>query len=382
MKKIAKLSLVTVVALAGLTTANAKPLEEAIKNVDVSGTVVYRYDDRTQENNPTAGFSNESNNTYKIALNLKSKINDDLTLNTRTIIGAGDTNPASVGGSTAASDSEAAFALSQVNFAYTGIENTTIIAGKQAVPSPFAIQVDAIGNENTGTGITGVYNAGAVTIAGTYLNQTNLEAINGQDVAGLGLMSNVGPVALDAWYLNVIEGSANDSGHQAYTLGAKAKIDVVSLYARYSAISHDSNADTESLWKVGAKANLGIIGFGVDYGQTNDVDTVTTGASLAKAKDADGKTSMQGWGLSLEEKSDSSLLKLNVNTKVAGFGLSANYNIFEGALATEDATEYYAQVSQNIGKNFKYYVRLGQVDIDNNADDKGTRGRLHVQYSF
>ena len=44
MKKIAKLSLVAAVAVAGLTTANAQPLEEAIKNVDVSGSVVYRYD--------------------------------------------------------------------------------------------------------------------------------------------------------------------------------------------------------------------------------------------------------------------------------------------------------------------------------------------------
>ncbi|WP_428022395.1 major outer membrane protein, partial [Arcobacter sp.] len=33
MKKIAKLSLVAAVAVAGLTTANAQPLEEAIKNV-------------------------------------------------------------------------------------------------------------------------------------------------------------------------------------------------------------------------------------------------------------------------------------------------------------------------------------------------------------
>ena len=42
MKKIAKLSLVAAVAVAGLTTANAQPLEEAIKNVEVSGSVVYR----------------------------------------------------------------------------------------------------------------------------------------------------------------------------------------------------------------------------------------------------------------------------------------------------------------------------------------------------
>ena len=45
MKKIAKISLVAAVAVAGLTTANAQPLEQAIKGVEVSGSVVYRYND-------------------------------------------------------------------------------------------------------------------------------------------------------------------------------------------------------------------------------------------------------------------------------------------------------------------------------------------------
>ncbi len=44
MKKFAKMSLIAAIAVAG-TTASAQPLAEAIKNVDVSGTVVYRYND-------------------------------------------------------------------------------------------------------------------------------------------------------------------------------------------------------------------------------------------------------------------------------------------------------------------------------------------------
>ena len=40
--KIAKLSLVAAVAVAGLSTANAQSLEQAIKDVDVNGSVVYR----------------------------------------------------------------------------------------------------------------------------------------------------------------------------------------------------------------------------------------------------------------------------------------------------------------------------------------------------
>ena len=68
--KIAKLSLVAAVAVAGFTTANAQPLEEAIKNVDVSGSVVYRYNDASNDasNNGTPVTTNpsSSNNNYKV----------------------------------------------------------------------------------------------------------------------------------------------------------------------------------------------------------------------------------------------------------------------------------------------------------------------------
>ena len=88
MKKIAKLSLVAAVAVAGLTTANAQPLEEAIKNVDVSGSVVYRYnnyDNDNTANNPDS--DNDATNNYKIGLNLASKVNEDVKFNSRFIVG-------------------------------------------------------------------------------------------------------------------------------------------------------------------------------------------------------------------------------------------------------------------------------------------------------
>ena len=70
MKKIAKLSLVAAVAVAGLTTANAQPLEEAIKNVDVSGSVVYRYNDYNGQDDASVGQTSKDDyarNNYKVA---------------------------------------------------------------------------------------------------------------------------------------------------------------------------------------------------------------------------------------------------------------------------------------------------------------------------
>ena len=89
MRKISKISLVAAVAVAGFSTANAQPLEEAIKNVDVSGSVVYRYDNfhnKEKEdaiNGVTSGRQNTDANRYKIGLNLSSKVNDYVKFNSR-----------------------------------------------------------------------------------------------------------------------------------------------------------------------------------------------------------------------------------------------------------------------------------------------------------
>ena len=73
MNKIVKLSLVTAVALAGLTTVNAASLEEAIKGVDVSGLMRYRYDDTKVKD----GKSKQIND-YDIEVNVKIPVNDSI----------------------------------------------------------------------------------------------------------------------------------------------------------------------------------------------------------------------------------------------------------------------------------------------------------------
>ena len=90
MRKISKISLVAAVAVAGFSTANAQPLEEAIKNVDVSGSVVYRYDNA--DNSKVSGAADRTDrNRYKIGLNLSSKVNDYVKFNSRFIVGSKDT---------------------------------------------------------------------------------------------------------------------------------------------------------------------------------------------------------------------------------------------------------------------------------------------------
>jgi ACT domain-containing protein len=397
MKKFAKMSLVAAVAVAGLTTtSSAKALEEAIKNVDVSGTVVYRYDDRQFDQNT----KDKDLNNYKIGLTLKSKVNDDVTAVTRFIVGS-DTDAGFFGLNHAdGADAQAKVTLSNVYFSYTGIANTTVNVGKQGLTTPWTVAIDADGNEQTGTGILALTNVGPVTLAGAYFNQTNLDQSGDVNFTGksnvitLGAMGNIGPVALDAWYLDM------DDQFDTYTLGALAKFDIsdvkLSIGARHTQFDLDKEntlttgdgyKNDHSLTKIELGAKMGIFGANVGYGWTDDEGGV---AGL----DDDAKTAFKGWTMNLNNVNDASLLKLNVNAQVMpALNLALNYNVLDKDKSkesgrTKDLTdkELYLQASYQMSKNFGGYIRFGQAEIedgqDNGKDNDGTIGRLQVQYSF
>lgn len=188
MRKISKLSLVAAVAVAGFSTANAQPLEEAIKNVEVSGSVVYRYDNFGQDkiNGVTKDDAKRSGeNNYKIGLNLSSVVNDYVKFNSRFIVGSKDHGgfaslkagrDGNTTGSNAGADAQADVSLSNAYFGFTAIPNTVINIGKQGLTTPYTVATDINGNEQTGTGILALTNVGPVTAGAGYFNNTNLNA--------------------------------------------------------------------------------------------------------------------------------------------------------------------------------------------------------------
>ena len=282
MRKISKISLVAAVAVAGFSTANAQPLEEAIKNVDVSGSVVYRYDnfdDSLDSGLNTGAGDRVDRNRYKIGLNLSSKVNDYVKFNSRFIVGGGDdtygwatTNAQENGG-----DGDASVTLSQAYFGLTAIPNTVVNIGKQGLTTPYTVATDINGNEQTGTGILALSTFGPVTFGAGYFNNTNLDKsaeinisnglglgkkfydrdnnndwthngaedlINGgQDIYVATVQGDLDFVKLEAWYL----------GHQenfnSYTLAATSTIDLaenakIGLEARYVNLKLTNDART------------------------------------------------------------------------------------------------------------------------------------------
>jgi len=425
MKKIVKMSLVAAVAVAGLTAANAKPLEEAIKNVDVSGSVVYRYnDERTDNVNPATKDTSSQTNNYKIGLNLSSKVNDDVKVNTRFIVGGDDLGFASLNSATTA-DGSVGVELSNVYFGYTGIKNTTVNVGKQGLTTPWTVAQDINGNEQTGTGILALSTWGPVTVAGAYFNQTNLNASGNfastsnrlganimdaasgsntnsgaKDIYTVAAIANVGPVTVDAWYLEMVD------IFDTYTLGAKAGFDVsgVQLGAdlRYTSLSFDSQAvtnatlnstnDDNDIVKLTLTAKAGIVDAKYAFAKTDKEGGVI-------ALDNDAATSIQGWSVNPLGKADASFHQFVVGVQALdSLHVSANYvtvkyndlNSLLGAAGTDNAkneqeTEIYAQLVYKMSSNLTSYVRFGTEErkVDgaklNEADYKG---RLQVAYTF
>lgn len=411
MKKIAKLSLVAAVAVAGLTTANAQPLEEAIKNVDVSGSVVYRYNNNDNDNtanNPDS--DNDATNNYKIGLNLASKVNEDVKFNSRFIVGnAANAGFVQLGNGTndvADKDTNADVSLSNAYFGYTGIQNTTVNVGKQGLTTPWTVAIDSDNNEQTGTGILALSTVGPVTLAAAYFDQTNLDAstdaristIGGnaggsfvntlggnESVATVGAILAAGPATIDAWYLEI------QDSFDTYTVGAKAALDLegvkLGLDARYASLTRDEIVGLgtdNSIAKIGLTAKAGIVDAKVIYATTDKDGGLT-------ALDNDAVTTVNGWNTTVNGKADADYWQTTLGVDVlSNLNLSANYNNLQYINGAEDdmtEEETYAQLVYKMSKNLSSYIRYGTYTKQNDTtggDDinDDVRGRLQVEYTF
>ena len=402
MKKIAKLSLVAAVAVAGLTTANAQSLEDAIKNVETSGSVVYRYNDyrNDAETNGVTKGSN-TNNNYKVALNLSSKVNEDVKFNSRFLVANDDGNFAGPLDTQDAGDTNPGVSLSHANFGYTGIANTTITAGKQGLTTPWTVAIDSDGQEQTGTGLLALTTVGPVTLAAAYFNQTNLDnsdyaatlnalSPNGKagsrDIITVGAIANLDFVTLDAWYLDLAE------TFDSYTVGAKADIDLtdvkLGLDTRFASLNADRLTTDNQMAKIALTAKAGIVNGKVAYAWTDKEGGLT-------ALDNDANTTLLGWNLTSNNKADANYWQGVIGVDIlSNLNLSANYGNLQyisaaGSTTDVEEEEIYAQLMYKMSKNLSTYVRYGTYTKETTAANTRTvennddvRGRVQVEYTF
>ncbi|EAM0434642.1 group 1 major outer membrane porin protein PorA [Campylobacter jejuni] len=154
--KLVKLSLVAALAAGAFSAANATPLEEAIKDVDVSGVLRYRYDtgnfDKNFVNNSNLN-NNKQNHKYRAQVNFSAAIADNFKAFVQFDYNAAD---GGYGANGIRNDQKGLF-VRQLYLTYTNEDvATSVIAGKQ--------QLNTIWTDNgvdglVGTGIKVVNNS-------------------------------------------------------------------------------------------------------------------------------------------------------------------------------------------------------------------------------
>ncbi|MDX4057681.1 major outer membrane protein [Aliarcobacter skirrowii] len=387
MKKFTKLSLVAAVAVAGLSSANAKPLEEAIKDVEVSGTVTYRYDNRGDDNGQT-----KNENNYKINLNLSSKVNDYVKFNSRLNVAKpgspfGDNGFASLDKDAGDPDGNPEVRLSHAYFGLSVIPNTTVNVGKQGIATPWTVATDNDGNEHTGTGIFSVTAVDNFVVGLAYFNQTNISATNhgttaapfylngSKDIYAATLQANYGIVNAEAWYLNAVD------QFDTYTAAIHGKADLadnakIGYEVRYVSLDAEDAglSDKNSLLRVAVNGKVGIVNARVAY-TTTDKDGGLT------ALDQDAQNASLGWLTSTQGKADAKYLQTTLGVDILdNLNLSVSYNDLEfdnGSKVEQD--ELFGQLTYKMSKNLDGYIRYGT--LDNNGLDSNN-GRLQVNYKF
>ncbi|EJO8676552.1 major outer membrane protein [Campylobacter coli] len=186
--KLVKLSLVAALAAGAFSVANATPLEEAIKDIDVSGVLRYRYETSNEwsdingvAENEGSGISGKQDHKYRAQLNFSGAIADNFKAFVQLDYNAQDGGYGTNNGSTTRSYEAAnssTLNVRQLYLTYTD-ENvaTSVILGKQ--------QLNTIWTDNAidglvGTGIKVVNNS----IDGLTLAAFAVDSYNGDEQGG------------------------------------------------------------------------------------------------------------------------------------------------------------------------------------------------------
>ncbi|EJT5099564.1 major outer membrane protein [Campylobacter coli] len=182
--KLVKLSLVAALAAGAFSVVNATPLEEAIKDIDVSGVLRYRYETSNEwsdingvAENQGSGISGKQDHKYRAQLNFSGAIADNFKAFVQLDYNAQDGGYGTNNGSTTRSYEAANSSTLNVRQLYLTYTNenvaTSVILGKQ--------QLNTIWTDNAidglvGTGIKVVNNSiDGLTLAAFAIDSVNTD---------------------------------------------------------------------------------------------------------------------------------------------------------------------------------------------------------------
>ncbi|EJA2916668.1 major outer membrane protein [Campylobacter coli] len=222
--KLVKLSLVAALAAGAFSVANATPLEEAIKDIDVSGVLRYRYETSNEwsdingvAENQGSGISGKQDHKYRAQLNFSGAIADNFKAFVQLDYNAQDGGYGANNGSTTRSYEAANSSTLNVRQLYLTYTNenvaTSVILGKQ--------QLNTIWTDNAidglvGTGIKVVNNSiDGLTLAAFAVDSYNSDEQGGELGEVLNFSENLyGAAAIGSY--EVFNGQLNPQLWLAY----------------------------------------------------------------------------------------------------------------------------------------------------------------------
>jgi hypothetical protein len=352
MKKLVKMSLVAAVAVAGLsTTASAKSMEESIKGVDFSGYIRYRYTggDNTYTYTDATGATQTSNtesHEYKTVVKVKAPINDSVSAFVK-VAQASEVNDV-----TGDADPQHA-TVKCANFQFN-MGGATVIAGKQALQTPFADQAD-----QQGTGLVAIAPVGAVTLAGGWYFNSEIGDAN---IAAVAAMGKAAAVDYAVWFADISNVAS------AYNVNVAGAAGPVSLELNHASVDYETaiGLGTQEQTRVVASAKAGAATVTAGVVMTGeDGGDVTLG-------DTDASANFALENLSSSVTADDTVIYLGVSAPVGPVTVGLEYADADEA----DADETKLSVAYAMSSNFNI------SGFATTSDAVGDMTRLELKYTF
>ena len=416
--KLTKVSLVALVALGAFSSvASATPLEEAIKNVDLSGFARYRYtNDYTKKSTANTGTEKGSNagHVFRMQTAFKAAIDDNFfgVLNLR--YEAKDNSGDGVTKGTDKTDTTGSFGVYEMYLGYK-VGNTTVTAGKQLLGTFY----DA--KDLAGTGIKVVNtDVPGLTLAAAAFDAIESESMDtsGPLVSTLVDKNTFSDSSANIYYLTAL-GSYDPLSFKiaianvsevAALYGADAGLnfnvnDDVSINGKAQYVHNESdnkNVADANFWAVqaglkayGAKFNAGYLDFDA---KNKDSDAKNKGKASFVTLDGNGDLInpakiLNGAMASSQQfynhiKGDNDYWFVNGGYSIDKFGFGAGYTQGKGyswGLGKERAkrNEWYLDASYKYSKKLTFLSWYADAkDKKDGESFKQNRIRFEAKYSF
>ncbi len=341
--KLAKLSLATMVALGAMSTiASASPLEEAIKGVDISGQVRYRFTDNDGDDTRKHQYTVESAFVVPVTEGLKANVkfeadHDQSLHNEKT-------------------ETNTTYELRRANFEFTG-DGVTAIFGKQDINTPWT-------DGDAGDGLVVAYTGlEGWTFAGAGFVNTELKR-GDENLYALGAVGKIDPVSLQLWV---------------------SRMDEVFDYATYFDVNFEMAGLNAMLQVNSLKIKDGDTGlfFGGKLGYSAEGFTAEVGYSKNDDKQpvyvlSNGSFVSFGEQLGTDNVADGQLMYIDLGYAMDQFDLGLGYGQMKQPGATDK--ELLVKGGYNYSKNFRLSSHYSM--LDSKSEGKNNQFRFEAKYSF